>query len=88
MERSKNSCSTPKRSDCLHCGVCQDREKQPYGLFALSWDIVQVNPVQHAFVANIDKKMLSKILEVSRERPGSNAWAGSLERSGAQIQNR
>jgi len=55
--------------------------------FALPWDMVQVNPVQHTFVADIDKKMLSESRDVSRERLGSNSSAGSLDRSGAQTQN-
>jgi sporulation protein YlmC with PRC-barrel domain len=67
----------------------QDRERSNHMVFfALPWNIVQVHPVQHAFVADIDKTMLSKIRKVSRERPGSNAWAGSLERGGAQLQSR
>lgn len=55
--------------------------------FALPWDMVQVNPVQHTFVADMDKEMLSESREVSRERLGSNSSAGSLDRSGAQTQN-
>lgn len=56
--------------------------------FALPWDLVQVNPVQHIFIADIDKKRLSESLEVSRERLGINSSAGSLERGGARTQSR
>lgn len=56
--------------------------------FALPWDLVQVNPVQRAFVADIDKKMLSESRHVSRERRGNNSSAGSLDHSGAQTQSR
>lgn len=55
--------------------------------FALPWDMVQVNPVQHTFVVDIDKKMLSESLDVSRERLGNNSSAGSRDRSGAQTQS-
>jgi len=66
----------------------QDIERSNHTVFfALPWDMVQVNPVQHAFVADIDKKMLSESRDVSRERLGSNLSAGSLDRSGAQTQS-
>jgi hypothetical protein len=32
-----------------------------------------VNPVQHTFVADVDKKMFTKNRDVSRERLGSNS---------------
>ena len=67
----------------------QDMERSNRTVFfALPWDMVQVNPVQHTFVADIDKKMLSESRDVSRERLGSNSSAGSLDRSGAQTQSR
>ena len=67
----------------------QDIERNNHTVFfALPWDTVQVNPVQHAFVADIDKKMLSESREVSRERLGSNSSVGSLDRSGAQTPSR
>lgn len=53
--------------------------------FALPWDLVRVNPVQHTFVADVDKKMFAERRDVSHERLGSNSSAGTLNRSGSQI---
>jgi sporulation protein YlmC with PRC-barrel domain len=55
--------------------------------FALPWNMVQVNPVQHVFIADIDKQMFSESLGVARERLGITSSAGSLERGGAQTQS-
>jgi sporulation protein YlmC with PRC-barrel domain len=54
--------------------------------FALPWDIVQVNPVQHTFVADVDKKMLTESRDVSHERLGSNSSVRNPHRSGSQTQ--
>lgn len=54
--------------------------------FALPWDLVRVNPVQHTFVADVDKKMLTESRGVSHERLGSNSSAGAPHRSGSQTQ--
>lgn len=66
----------------------QDIERNHTVFFALPWDMVQVNPVQHAFVADIDKKILSASFAASRERLGSNSSTGSPDRSGAQTPSR
>ncbi len=68
----------------------QDRKRSNRMVFfALAWDLIQVKPVRHAFVADVDKKMLSKSRKVSQERRGRDAWAGSLlDRSRVQIQTR
>jgi len=52
----------------------EDKERRTHTVFyALPWDTVQVNPVQHTFVADVDKKMFTKNRDVSRERLGSNS---------------
>ncbi len=54
--------------------------------FALPWDIIRVNPAQHTFVADVDKKMLTESRNVSHERLGSNSSVRDLHRSGSQTQ--
>ena len=65
----------------------EDKERRTHTVFyALPWDTVQVNPVQHTFVADVDKKLFTKNRDVSRERLGSNSSTGAFERRGTQTQ--
>jgi len=54
--------------------------------FALPWNVVRVNPVQHTLVARVDKKMLAESRKVSRDRLGSNSSAEILDRREVQTQ--
>jgi hypothetical protein len=52
----------------------EDKERRTHTVFyALPWDTVHVNPVQHTLVADVDKKMFTKNRDVARERLGSNS---------------
>lgn len=42
-------------------------------VFALPWDIVQVNPAQHTFVADVDRKMFTENQEVAPESFGGDS---------------
>ncbi|MBI3800697.1 MAG: PRC-barrel domain-containing protein [Deltaproteobacteria bacterium] len=65
----------------------EDTEKRTHTVFyALPWDSVQVNPVQHTFVADVDRKMFTSSRGVSHERLGSNSSPRAFERRGTQTQ--
>jgi sporulation protein YlmC with PRC-barrel domain len=53
--------------------------------FALPWSTVQVDPVQHTFAVDVDKKLLAKSPEVSRESLDHDASPETIEHSRIQI---
>jgi len=64
-----------------------DTEKSNHTVFfALPWNMVQANPVQHTFVANVDESMFAKSHEISRENLTSTPLTEVLNHKGAQTQ--
>lgn len=53
--------------------------------FALPWSTVQVNPAQRTFTVDVDKRLLAKSGEVSRESLDHNASPETIEHSRPQI---
>lgn len=46
--------------------------------FALPWEMVQVNPVQHTFVVDVNKALLTESRHVAREKSGHDPSAETL----------